>query len=71
MGAALPSWGALRGLSLYGNRRAGSAGVRALAAALPGAPPSLARLEVDDCGADAAAVAELERAGARIGGLKA
>jgi Ran GTPase-activating protein (RanGAP) involved in mRNA processing and transport len=66
VGAALPSWAALRELRLQYNRRAGSAGVRALAAALSGAPPSLAALEVMDCGADAAAVAELERAGARI-----
>jgi hypothetical protein len=71
LGAALPSWGALRALFLQGNSGAGSAGVRALAVALPGAPPSLATLHVRDCGAGAAAVAELERAGARIGALKA
>eukprot|EP01047_Picozoa_sp_COSAG01_P040563 COSAG01_NODE_3425_length_6110_cov_36.342871_4_plen_737_part_00 len=70
VGAALPSWGALRMLGLSLNRRAGSAGVRALAAALPGAPPSLATLEVLDCGAESAAVAELRRAGARIGNLR-
>ena len=71
LGAALPSWGALQALFLGSNGRAGSAGVRALAAALPGAPPSLATLWVEDCGADAAAVAELRRAGARIGDLDA
>eukprot|EP01047_Picozoa_sp_COSAG01_P015666 COSAG01_NODE_787_length_13598_cov_17.218535_3_plen_331_part_00 len=69
LGAALPSWGALRELYLQDNRGAGSAGVRALAAALPGAPPSLARLDVLDCGADAAAVAELWRHVARIGSI--
>jgi hypothetical protein len=71
LGAALPSWGALRALHLYRNPRAGSAGVRALAAALPGAPPGLATLAVFGCGADAAARAELRRAGARIGHLLA
>eukprot|EP01047_Picozoa_sp_COSAG01_P066601 COSAG01_NODE_9226_length_2513_cov_2.409279_1_plen_427_part_00 len=64
LGAALPSWGALQELFLYDNPRAGSAGVRKLAAALPRAPSSLATLDVSDCGADAAAVAELERAAA-------
>jgi hypothetical protein len=59
LGTALPSWGALRWLNLSGNPGAGTEGVRALAAALPGAPPSLAELDVDNCGADAAAVAEL------------
>jgi hypothetical protein len=70
LGAALPSLRALRRLGLH-NNRAGSAGVRALAVALPGAPPSLATLRVQVCGADAAAAAELRRAGARIKDLQA
>jgi Ran GTPase-activating protein (RanGAP) involved in mRNA processing and transport len=63
---ALPSLGALETLELPHNRGAGSAGVRALAAALPRAPPSLRYLVVKDCGADAAAVALLEEAGAQL-----
>ena len=59
LAAALPSLGALRELGLQGNRGAGSAGVRALAAALHGLHTHV-QTHAGGCGADAAAVAELE-----------